>query len=227
MAYFINGINYHFKDVQKNRLKFFNKISVDINNCVCMHVVHKDKVIKADESLRGISMTDYNKAVEVDGLYTDKKGLYLFLLVADCLPIIIYDPKKEALALVHAGWEGIDLEIAAKAVEKFKSVFKSNTFDIVVAIGPRVEGSSFIKKNPSQKNDPRWKQFLKDMGDDNYQIDLVGFCKKQLINSGINVFNIIDSGVDTANDDRFFSHTRDVKNRISRQGRFACVVGLK
>ena len=227
MANSISGVIYNFDQVLKNRKKFLEKVGVDSNKTVCMWVTHGDEIIDADPKTAGVSMRDYSKAIKVDGLMTNRKGLYLFLLIADCLPIIIYDPVAEAVGLIHAGWRGVDLEIAKKGVEMFKSKYKSGVENIIVAIGPCAQKESFVKENPEHVDDPRWRDFIVLDIAKLYKIDLVGFTKKQLLDAGIKKENIIDCGIDTVKDKRFFSHVRDCNNNISRQGRFACVVGLK
>lgn len=257
MANAIGGVVYRFSDVIINRKMFLKKAGIDINSSVCMWVAHGDEIVDADPKLAGVSIFDHKKAVKVDGLLTNKEGLYLFLLIADCIPIIIYDPVAEAVGLIHAGWRGVDLEIAGKAIEKFKSRFKSKTNNIIVGIGPCARKESFIKENPSQLNDPRWKEYVtachpdpepaegegsqrilhgvyteckRSVQNDNvrdyYMVDPVGFTKKQLLDAGVKKENIFDCGIDTVKDKRFFSHVRDCNNHISRQGRFACVVGM-
>jgi YfiH family protein len=194
-----------------------------------MWVNHKDGIVEADASLTGVSMRDYKKAIKTDGFITNKKGLFLFLLIADCLPIIIYDPKKEVVGLIHAGWKGIDLNIAERAVKLLNEEYDSKPRDLVIAIGPFVHKSSFIKENPSQKDDPKWKTFIKRLessGNSAYSVDLFGFTKKQLLDAGVLEDNIYESKIDTAKDKRFFSHVRDKNLPIGEQGRFACVVGL-
>ena len=227
MANSISGVIYNFDQVLKNRKKFLEKVGVDSNKTVCMWVTHGDEIIDADPKTAGVSMRDYSKAIKVDGLMTNRKGLYLFLLIADCLPIIIYDPVAEAVGLIHAGWRGVDLEIAKKGVEKFKSKYKSKAEDIIAAIGPCAQKESFIKENPEQLNDPRWRDFVTPVF---YSHPAQIFRKADSLNvldAGIKKENIIDCGIDTVKDKRFFSHVRDCNNNISRQGRFACVVGLK
>ena len=226
MANAINGVIYDFDIVRKNRERFLRKVGVDIDKTTCMWVTHSDDIIEAPVEKLGISMKDYEHAVKVDGLITNKKGIYLFLLVADCLPIIIYDPVKEVVALVHAGWKGVDLEIAKKAVEKFRLLYKSDPKDLVVGIGPCVYKESFIKENPSQKDDTRWQNYLEEIEDNKYKVDLVGFTKQQLVDSEVAHENIFESGIDTAVDERFFSHVWEGNLPISQQGRFACVVGI-
>ncbi len=226
MANSINGVVRGIKTVSENRRRFLEKSGVDINKTVCMWVTHGDEIIEADPKTSGVSMLDDHKAVRVDGLMTDKKGLYLFLLIADCLPIIIYDPVREAVGLIHAGWKGLDKNIAGKAVEKFKSKYKSKSKNLIVGIGPSVREGSFVKNNPSQKNDPGWKPFLNDLGDEQYGVNLIGFARRQLMDTGILGNNIFESGTDTASDERFFSYVRERNLPVSQQGRFACVVGL-
>jgi polyphenol oxidase len=164
---------------------------------------------------------------------TNEKGIYLFLLVADCLPVILYDQKIQVVAMVHAGWKGVDLEIARKAVEKLQNIYGSKPKDVVVGIGPRAHKVSFIKENPAQKDDPRWKDFIDRVRPCQYgkggfyKVDLLGFTKKQLMDAGILQRNIYVSDVDTVKDKRFFSHVREGNLAIEKQGRFACVVGIK
>ena len=233
MANSILGKVVDFENVLVNREKFLQKIGMDIDKCVCMWVTHGDEIIEVPRSSVGSSMKDYKNAVKVDGLMTDKKGICLFLLVADCLPIIFYDPKKKAIALIHAGWKGVDLEIAAKAVVKMKKTYGCDPLDIIVGIGPCAHKESFIKDNPDQKTDPRWKPYIdrvrpcQDGKGDVYKVDLLGYTREQLMGAGILAEHIHVSGVDTVGNKRYFSHVRENSLSLKKQGRFACVVGMK
>lgn len=227
MASTINGVMTDFDLVLLNRKRFLKKLDVEMNKTVCMWVMHGDEIKAIYKVKKQKSMFDYKMALKVDGLVTNKKGIYLFLLIADCLPIIIYDPVKNAVCLIHAGWKGVDLEISKKAILKMHKLYKSKSEDLIVGIGPCVYKKSFVKENPSQKDDSRWQDFLTNVGENNFQVDLVGFVKKQLIDSGVSENNIFESGINTATDKRFFSHVRDHDLPIKERGRFACVVGLK
>jgi YfiH family protein len=227
MANVINGKIYNSTRVLINRKCFFKRVGVNINKTVCMWVTHGEKLVEADPMFAGISMLDYKKAVKVDGLVTSKKGLYLFLLIADCLPLIIYDPEKEAVGLIHIGWKGVDLEIAKKAVKYMNNNYNSDPNDLIVGIGPCVHKESFIKKDPMQKDDPRWKKFIRHIECDKYSVDLVSFAIKQLVDLGVSKDKIFESGVDTVKDEKFYSHVRDTNRHISRQGRFACIAGIR
>ena len=227
MANAILGKPTDFKKVLKNRIKFFKKINAPIEDVVCMWVQGKDGVKIASIKNMGISMLDTNNAVKTDSLITNKKSLYLFLLIADCTPVILFDPKKKVIAVVHAGWKGVDLEIVKKTVTKLETKYLVDPGNIIAGIGPAVRKDDFIKSSPLQKDDPKWQPFLEKVGDDTYKVDVVGLCKKQLIDSGVLNKNIIDCGINTTRDNRFFSHVREGNKPISQQGRFACVIALK
>jgi len=65
-------------------------------------------------------------------------GIGLAIRTADCLPILIADPRHHAVAAVHAGWRGVVCEIASRTVEAMTQKFHSKPEDLVVAIGPGI-----------------------------------------------------------------------------------------
>ena len=206
------------REVLKNREKFLTKLNIDLSRCVVMHASHSEKVLFVDSS---------DGSVDVDGSITKKKNLYLLLLIADCLPIILYDPKKEILGLVHAGWRNTDNRIVEKAVKKIIQEFGSKPSDIKVAIGPAIHKESYIFDDLLQKNSKEWRKYVKKLRDGRLSVDLIGYTKEQLTIFGINPNNIFNSGVDTAKDQRFYSHYRDSRSNAGDSGRFVCVVGLR
>lgn len=227
MANVISGGKVDFNKVLENRKNFLSKINVDINSCVCMWVKGEDGIAEVNTKDFGISMKDYKKAVIIDALITDKKNLYIFLLTADCAPVIIYDPVNHAVGLVHAGWKGVDLGIVRKVIKRLSDLYESKPENLIVGIGPSARRDSYIKENPAQEDDLKWKGFISTLENGKYQIDFVGLCKKQLVESGVKVKNIFDCEIDTVKDNRFFSHYREKSMDIGKQGRFTCIVGLK
>jgi len=227
MANSILGKVQDFSVVVPNRKRFLTKLDVSVDETVCMWVVHKDEVVIADKKWSGRSILDSNYAIKVDAILTDKKNLYLFLLIADCLPVIFFDPVKEVVGLVHVGWKGVDLEIAAKATRRLENDYNTNPKDVIVGLGPAARKDSFIKENPSQVDDSEWQPFIDQLDANHYKVDFVGLCKKQIIDSGVLEKNIIDCYIDTVHDNRFFSHVRERELPLNHQGRFACVVGIR
>lgn len=213
--------------VVENRKNFLKKLGINFNLCVCLAGQHTSKVSVVNKSDAGKGMKGYENARRVDGLITKEKGLFLFMLAADCLPITIYDPVKKTVGLVHAGWRGTDKEVAAKTVIKLKEEFDSSPENLIIGLGPAALKKSYLKANPSQIKSAKWKPHLKKEKDELYRVDFVGFCKKQLIMRGVKRENIFESKADTIKDLRFFSHYRDSQTENGDSGRFACVIGMK
>jgi len=157
-----------------------SQLGVSLDSCAVLRVQDKDILVIVDRSFAGRGTKSYEDAIAADGLITKEKNLNLFLLIADCLPIILFDLKKEILALIHSGWKSTEAKIAFKTVKKLIREFNCDVSDIYVAIGPAIHKSSFIFKNPIQKRLAAWKPFLEDLPQGNTAIDLIGYNKEQL-----------------------------------------------
>lgn len=73
-----------------------------------------------------------------DALITNKKGICLCVQTADCVPILLFDPSKQVIAAVHAGWRGTVKKIVVSTVEKMISDYQSKSKDILAVIGPSI-----------------------------------------------------------------------------------------
>jgi YfiH family protein len=78
-----------------------------------------------------------------DGLVTDTPGLVLAVQTADCLSIILVDPKRRAVGVFHAGWRGTVKRIVEKGVGEMRRHFKSDPRNLLAAIGPGVQGCCY------------------------------------------------------------------------------------
>jgi polyphenol oxidase len=71
-----------------------------------------------------------------DALITNIPNLYLTVTIADCIPVLIYDPVKRCVSIVHSGWKGTHREIVRKALRKMMESYNSVPSDILCFIGP-------------------------------------------------------------------------------------------
>src|SRR6266481_2942994 len=78
-----------------------------------------------------------------DASATTRPGLLLGVQTADCVPILLVDPKKRAVAAVHAGWRGTLQRIVVKAIGQMQMQFKSKPADLLAAIGPSIGGCCY------------------------------------------------------------------------------------
>ena len=84
-----------------------------------------------------------HRPLEGDGLMTAVPGVALTVFTADCLPILLYDPKRRVIAALHAGWRGTAAGIATAAVEQMTALYGSDPADLLAAIGPGIGSDCF------------------------------------------------------------------------------------
>lgn len=94
--------------------------------------IHSAEILTADQPHHG---PPYPQA---DGLITANPAVTLLLRFADCVPILLYDPRAPAVGLVHAGWKGTVKQTTARAVEAMGESFGSRPQDLRCAIGPAI-----------------------------------------------------------------------------------------
>jgi len=80
---------------------------------------------------------------EADGLLTSEPGALLGIVTADCVPVLMVDPKKRVAAAVHAGWRGTLQGIARRAIELLSVHWQVATQDLHVALGPSIGGCCY------------------------------------------------------------------------------------
>jgi hypothetical protein len=73
-----------------------------------------------------------------DGMMTDEPGLLLGIQTADCIPVLVADRKRHAVAAFHAGWRGTVKRIVEAGVGRMRLEFGSRPEDLVAAIGPGI-----------------------------------------------------------------------------------------
>ncbi len=128
------------KEVLKNRENFLGKLGADPQRCAVMSVWDENII----ETITRDTPTGIGKdeKIKADALVTNEKGIALFLLTADCLPIVLYDPVVSAVALIHAGWKSTDARLVAKVIEFLKRHYGSDPKNMLAALGPGIHKES-------------------------------------------------------------------------------------
>lgn len=114
----------------ENRRRFFEAVGLPMNSLATYRQIHSDTVQRVDEA--GIRDSG------ADGVVTNKPGITLMALAADCVPVLLVDPKKKTLGLVHSGWRGSAQGIVGKAIEKMRIEWGSNPKNLWIGIGPSI-----------------------------------------------------------------------------------------
>jgi polyphenol oxidase len=110
-----------------NQKSFFTLFGISSSELAIPLQSHSENVRKID------GPGEYEKC---DALITNLKGLALVVSIADCVPILLFDPIQNAIGAVHAGWRGTANGIIKQAIQKMKWEFKTEPEDVLAFIGP-------------------------------------------------------------------------------------------
>jgi YfiH family protein len=121
------------ENVRQNAARAFRVLERDPASCADLWQVHSAKVIVAENSN---GPTDH--LGQADALITDRPDVSLFLRFADCLPVMIYDPKRRVVGVAHAGWRGSLKKIAKATVEAMAERYGSRPGDLLAGVGPGI-----------------------------------------------------------------------------------------
>ncbi len=78
-----------------------------------------------------------------DALITTEAGILLSVRTADCLPVLLADPRRRAVGAVHAGWRGALGRIVEKSTGEMRRVYDSNPEDMVAVLGPSIRACCY------------------------------------------------------------------------------------
>jgi len=170
---------------------------MDVKNLVFMNQVHGNRI-------EIITAKNRTKLMECDGMITNLKDTALCVMVADCMPLLFYDPLQKVIAVAHAGRNGVYLKIANKIVEKMISNFNSHVKNIKVFIGPSIKSCCYEVKNDVTKG---FENYLHVKGGKIF-LDIVQKCIYDLKDVDICGHNIDVSPICTCCDKDFFSYRR-------------------
>jgi YfiH family protein len=120
------------ENVRENRLRFVDAVSGSRETSLrTVRQVHSNRSMTAAEVAR-------ETILEADGLMTGLAGVLLGIQTADCIPVLVADPVRRAVAAFHAGWRGTVARIVELGVGRMMEEFGSDPADLIAAIGPGI-----------------------------------------------------------------------------------------
>jgi YfiH family protein len=187
-----------------------------------------------------------------DGLMTDEPGLLIGVKTADCIPILVADRRRRAVAAFHAGWRGTVRRIVELGIGRMRLQFGSRPEDLMAAIGPGVGpccyavGEEVLSEFESQF--PYARELCREVGDSDalrnrypmlfltqrppghsatgpsLHLDLVEANRRQLLSAGLKPGSIQRiGGCTSCQPEMFFSH----RASQGRAGRMLSVIGIR
>lgn len=206
--------------VAENHTRVYAHLNLDADRVSSPRQVHGNHVARVMLADGGRSFPN------TDGLVTDAPRTALLLRFADCQPILLYDPARHALGLIHAGWRGVAQGIARRAVEAMRDAFGSRPQALIAGLGPAIGPCCYtVGHNVAAAMGyalPNWDQAMVLESDDRWRLDLSAANAQQLAAEGVR--QIEQSNLCTAcHLDEFYSH----RGEDGRTGRFAVVAYLE
>lgn len=120
--------------VSQNLSILADELGLDSERIVIPRQIHGDKVAMADgsSSLEG-----------VDAVVTQTPGLCVCVSTADCIPVLLYDPKRGVVAAIHAGWRGTVADIVGHTVAFMQKHCGTVPNELRAVIGPGIGLQAF------------------------------------------------------------------------------------
>jgi len=198
---------------------------------VMLRQVHSDVVHVVDRAPPGL--------LRGDALITATPGLALVVKTADCLPILLFDPQARAVGIVHAGWRGTLRRIAEKTVGAMRAHYCAEPARMRAVIGPGIHACcyqvgqevleafraqfayapelfrNFQPENPADIRIPRQvmserTSIMRPLAPTSAHLDLEGANRRQLLDAGLRLENIVTGAPCTAcRSDLLYSYRRE------------------
>ncbi len=163
-----------------------------------------------------------------DALVTNRPGILLGILTADCAPVLFADRSAGVIGAAHAGWKGAVAGVTDSTIAAMERLGASRA-GIVAAIGPCIAQASYEVDcgfhDRLLADDPGNARFFAPGAPDKWQFDLEGYVAARLERAGIGAVERLS--LDTyADEERFFSFRRATHRGEADYGRQMSLIGL-
>jgi polyphenol oxidase len=192
------------------RKRFAESLRVEFDELTVIGSVHGADVARVDGPMR--------KVDDVDALVTDKRGVALFATFADCYPILLVDPRRNCIALAHAGWRGTAVGVTTAVVEALVREYGSQPGELIAAIGPGICGKCY--EVGGEVAERFASEFVSGSGGGKFLLDLTAANRAQLMAAGVTTIHAM--GMCTKESDRLPSHRRQPDGT-----RFGALIALR
>lgn len=106
--------------------------------------VHGTRIAWVDETFPALSPSEQREQLNgVDAVVTTQPGYCVCVSTADCVPLLLYDTRSQAIAAIHAGWRGTVEGIVTQTLALMHNKLGTTGQDVLIAIGPSISLQSF------------------------------------------------------------------------------------
>ena len=221
--------------VAENRKRLAQVLGVDPHSLTCGEQVHGVGVSRVTEELVGRGAFSWDDSIpDSDAIHTNLVNVPLLLLVADCVPVLIYDAVHHAVAVVHAGWRGAIAHIVERTIDSMHDAYETLPADCYLFIGPSIGADSF---EVSEDIAEQFRQDMYALGLSQVDevvryiqrvgqtmptphVDLKGYLAACVVQKGVPLEQVSISSTDTMTNDGCYSYRRD-QGRTGRMAMFS------
>jgi hypothetical protein len=189
---------------------------------VTVHQVHSPDVVTVTAAFADEARPP------ADAMVTDRPGLLLGILTADCVPVLFADATAGVIGAAHAGWKGALGGVTDRTLAAMEAL-GADRGRVVAAIGPCIARASYEVSDdfmtPYLKADPANARFFTAGRPDHQQFDIEAYVAARIAAAGIGRVDLL--GEDTyAQPERFFSYRRSCHAGEPGYGRQISLIGL-
>ncbi len=207
--------------VRENRARLLDGLRMPSAGLLTLRQTHSSTLYREDE------VTGAPALREGDGLLSDRAGVLLGILTADCVPVLVVDPVRRAVGAFHAGWRGTVQGIAEKGVARMVQEFGSRPGELLAAIGPSIGPCCYGVGDELRDQFAGRFPYAGDLFSPRaggWQLDLWEANRRQLLHAGLAEAGVWSMRTCTAcHVDRFFSHRKEQGNT----GRMLAIAGIR
>jgi YfiH family protein len=208
--------------VAENRRRVSAWLGVRPGRLVTVHQVHSPDAIAVDAPFPG-------ERPKADAMVTDKPGLALGVLAADCGPVLYADPEARVIGAAHAGWKGALTGVLEATVEAMERL-GAERGRIAAVLGPSISqanyevGKEFLERFTSAgPANAAWFSLSKKPG--HYMFDLNGYTLDRLRKAGVAAYGL--DRCTYADEAHFFSYRRTTHRAEPDYGRQISAIVLE
>ncbi len=216
-----NGSGDDSKRVAENRRRAMAALDLRPGDLITLYQVHSREVVTVGGSHRG-------RAPRADAMVTDRPGLALGILTADCAPVLLADAQAGVIGAAHAGWRGALAGVIECTVAAMEAL-GAEAARIAAGVGPCIAQHSYEVgpefPAPFLAADPSTRRHFVDGGNHRPHFDLPGYVARRLEAAGVTAPEILahDS---CAEAERFFSYRRACREGEPDYGRNLSAIAL-
>ncbi len=195
--------------VLDNRARAARAVGADPARLVGLTQVHGAEVVHVAEPWPAGS------GPSADAMVTDREGLALGIVTADCAPVLFADPVAGVIGAAHAGWRGAVAGVLEATLAAMAALGASPA-RIAAAIGPCIAQDSYevgpdVREAVLARGAGHARLFKPGQRPSRWQFDLAGYCAARLAEAGVRQAHVTPA--DTYGDEaRFFSHRRRTRS---------------